>query len=252
MSTPTSLQIPAEHAGQPAPGSLPVRLGQLFFAPGKLFESFREQAPWAGTLVALLGAILCIQLIVFFTVPDDVFADYIRQAIADQGGQVPPDEQLMAGIKIQKMVGVVAGPIMTALSALLSAAVMWVMFTVIAGGKARYGQYMAIVAHAMFIAVVGALVTLPLMLNTGNLEIALSPALFLSEEVKRTTFLYMALNKLDVFNLWTMVVAGIGVAAVNRTRSWPLYSVAMMTVYVLLTAGVSAVLAAVMSSGQPS
>lgn len=248
MSTPTSIQIPAENAAQPAPGSLPARLGQLFFSPGKLFESFREHAPWGGTLLALMGAIVAIQLIVFFGVSDEVFADYFRQAMMDAGQQVPADAQLLQIVKFQKMIGVIVGPIMTAVAAFISAFVMWLMFTTIAGGKAGYGQYMAIVVHGMFIAVVGAVVTLPLLVSTGNLEISLSPALFLAEDVKRNSFLYMALAKLDVFNLWTMAVAGIGVAAVNRTRAWALYAAVLTVVYVLLTAGVPALIAALVGT----
>lgn len=248
MSTPTSIRIPAENAAQPAPGSLPTRLGQLFFAPGKLFESLRDHAPWGGTLLALLGAIVSVQLVVFFAISDEIFADYFRQAMLDAGQQLPPEEQLAQVVKFQKMIGVIVGPVMTGITAFFAAFVMWLMFSVVAGGKAGYGKYMGVVTHVMFIAVVGAVVSLPLMISTGNLEISLSPALFLPEDVKRTSFLYMAMAKLDVFTLWVMAVAGIGVAAVNRTRNWAVYAATLTVVYVLLTAGVPALVAALVGT----
>lgn len=253
MSTPTSLQIPVENAAHPAPGSLPVRIGQLFFSPGKLFESFREHAPWGGTLLAASLAFLAVQVVAMYAlISDQMFADYTRQALIEAGaGQIPPDEQLLQMAKINKIVGVIGAPIGVAVAVFFTSLAAWMMFSVMGGGKARYGQYVAVISHAVFISLLGALVLLPLQTATGQLEMSLSPALFL-DEPDRTSFLFRALDKLSVFTIWSMVVVGIGVAAVNRKKNWALYATALLAVYILFTAGIPTLLGMFLGAAQTS
>lgn len=253
MSTPTSLQIPAENAANPAPGSLPVRIGQLFFSPGKLFESFREHSPWGGTLLTASMAILALQVVAMYVfISDQAFADYIKQSFIEAGAtQLPPDAQLLQMAKMNKMIGVIAGPILTSLMAFFSALVAWVMFSVVGGGNARYGQYLAVIAHCLFISLLGAIVLLPMQVSTGQLELNLSLALLL-DEPNKMSFLFRALDKLSVFTIWSMVVMGIGVAAINRKKGWALYAAALMTVYILVTAGIPTLMGMFFGPGQAS
>lgn len=239
MSTPTSIQIPAENAAHPAPGSLPVRIGQVFFSPGKLFESFREHAPWGGTLLTAALAILVLQVVAMFVlISDQAFADYIKQSLIESGAtQIPTDPQLLQAAKMNKMIGVIVGPIGTAVLVFFSALMAWLMFTVLGGGSARYGQYLAVVAHGFFISLLGAIVLLPMQVATGQLELSLSLALLL-DDPDRTSFLFRVLNTLSVFTIWAVVVIGIGVAAVNRKKNWAVYAAALMAVYILFTAGI--------------
>lgn len=252
MSTPTSLQIPAENAAHPAPGSLPARIGQLFFSPGKLFESFREQAPWGGTLLTASLAILAMQVVAMYVlISDQAFADYIKQSLIEAGAQLPPDAQLLQMAKMNKMIGVIAGPILTSLMAFFSALVVWLMFSVVGGGNARYGQYLAVIVHCLFISLLGAIVLLPMQVSTGQLELNLSLALLL-DEPNKMSFLFRALDKLSVFTIWSMIAIGIGVAAINRKKGWALYTAVLMTVYILVTAGVPTLMGMFFGPGQAS
>jgi hypothetical protein len=257
MSTSTSINAPAETPSvQGPPSSLFSRVGQVFFSPGKLFESFQVEAPWAGALLLILGVVLAVQIAAFFAITDQAFVDYVKQQMVDQGAtQLPPDEMLMQGAKINKMIGIVAGPILTTLQLFFSALVAWLMFSLVGGGKARYPQYVAVIAHAMFIALLGAIVLFPLQIITNQLEMDLSLALVLdrmSMGLDKTSIAHAIASKIEVFNLWTIAVAGIGAAAINRKRGWIGYAGLMFLVYVIFSVGIPQLIKMVMMASQKS
>lgn len=223
MSTP-SVNIPVEAApAAAAPSSLPSRLGKLFFSPGDLGEELRETAPWAGAFGLLLAAIVATQIAAFFLITDQMFVDFFKQMMVEQGAtQLPPDEALMQGAKLQKGIGIVAAPIVMSFTVLFGSFVLWLMFSVVGGGKATFRNYMSAVVHALFISLAGGLLLFPLQLSTGDLDMSLSFALVADRlgGVESGGILSMILGQLEVFKLWSFAVLGILVAAANRWKGW--------------------------------
>lgn len=249
MSTSTTIassETPA--ASQP---SLPGRLAQVFFSPGELFAGFRESAPWGGALLTLVLVIALTAGASFFLVPDQMIADFMKEQMRIGGApQIPPDEMLLQQARIGKAIGAIVGPIMQAIVVFLSAGICSMAFTVLGGGQARFGQYLAIVSHAMFIPLLGALLAVPLQLKTGQLDLAYSLALAAPTlGIEPGGILHHTLKQFDIFMMWGVVVAGIGVAAVNGRRSWVVPSVVLFSIYLFFSVGIPVVIKVITSGG---
>ena len=113
------------------------------------------------------------------------------------------------------------------------------VYSVLLGGEASFKQLFSATAHAQIISAIGALVTLPLILSTGNLRSALSLQL-LAPELDSDGWMYGFLNGLNLFGLWTMVVLGIGVSRIYPKVSAGNAITFLVGVYVLLKAALAA------------
>jgi hypothetical protein len=248
MSTSTTIASPERPAA--ATPSLLSRIVQVFVSPGELFAGFREHAPWGGALGLLLLVIAATAGASFFLVPDQMVVDFMKgQMLASGAPQLPPDEVLMTQAKIGKAMGAIIGPIAQAIIVFLSAGICSLAFSVLGGGQARFGQYLAIVSHGMYIPLLGALLALPLQLKTGELDLAYSLALAAPAlGVEAGTITHHIMKQMDIFFLWALVVAGIGVAAVNGRRSWLTPAAVLFAVYMFFAVGIPVVIKAVTSA----
>ena len=84
---------------------------------------------------------------------------------------------------------------------------------ILLGGEARFKQIVAIVAHASWISVAKMVVTTPLMLSKGSASVSTSLAVLLPAE-RWFTPTGVILGAVDLFNIWTIVLLGMGLAAV--------------------------------------
>ena len=123
--------------------------------------------------------------------------------------------------------------------AFVLAGLMLLLFTVLMSGEAGYGQYLAITVHAFLILAFGALLTFPLQLVQGDLQLQLSLAL-LTPFLDATSVLYRMLHGITIFSLWAVVVTGLGVSKINPRVSWAVASAVLMGLYVVVLAGAAA------------
>ncbi|HET6231909.1 MAG TPA: YIP1 family protein [Longimicrobiaceae bacterium] len=229
-----------------APPPLLSRIGQTFVSPGKLFSTFTEEdSPWGGTLLLLMALIAICVVAQMFIIPQQMWIDFIRSQIVEAGGQAPPDEMLAQAAKTNQVLGVVIGPISQMIVTFLSAGILTLVFSMAMGGVAKFRQYMAVVTHAMFIFLLGLIAIIPLQIQSGDL--ALSPGLhLLAPSLDHKGVLYQILTNLDLFTVWTLVVIGIGVAAINRKRSWYSSAAIVIVLFLVLKVGGALLLHAVM------
>jgi hypothetical protein len=220
-----TLEAPAPVAGYP----LHRRVLDVFVSPGHLFEHFRERTPWVGPLIiAIVAGLLVVMLI-----PQDLFVAQAREAMrgaAQQGAQMPPPEQMATYARVFGSAGVALG---TPIMAFAFAGVLALVFSVIGGGNAGYAQYLAVTTHSFLITSLGGLVTLPVQILRGDLETRLSLVLF-APFLETGTLAYRVLQGLEVFTIWALVVAALGVAVVNRRTSWGSATAILGGAYVLV------------------
>lgn len=204
----TELSIQAEPAGA-APGSLPKRIVDTFFAPVDLFRRFGPKAPWWDVmLVAVVLGTAAMAL-----VPTEVWVQTTRDAMANNPN-AQGDPEAFAGL--QRGIGIGASLVAPWIFLFIQSAILLVIFTMLMGGEATYRQYLAVGAHAALVGALGQLITLPLMIRQGSMQAGISlKALMPGAE----GFLPAFLGAFNVFLVWQVALLAVGAAAVNRGRS---------------------------------
>ncbi len=140
--------------------ALPARLAQVIFSPGALFERLRERPVWLGALLTAVVLSVAANLLI----PEEL----IRQLIMEQ----MPDDADPSGVEtalriagILRLVGPIVFP---PLLAVFLAAVVLLIYNLLAGGEASFAQAMSATSHVLFIPTLGGLLTVPLILAAGG------------------------------------------------------------------------------------
>ncbi|MEE8446956.1 MAG: YIP1 family protein [Gemmatimonadota bacterium] len=201
---------PTADRADPEIPALPARLAQVVFSPGALFERLRERPVWLG---ALLTAVV-LSVVANLLIPEEL----IRQLIMEQ----MPDDADPSGVKtalriagILRLVGPIVFP---PLLAVFLAAVVLLIYNLLAGGEASFAQAMSATSHVLFIPTLGGLLTVPLILAAGDAQVTLGLHL-LVPGLDPEGFAYHFLHGLNFFGLWAAVVLGIAVSRIYRRRS---------------------------------
>ena len=200
----------AEKITHPRPSSLPVRTVEVFFTPGKLFESLRDNPAWFGALL-VGGALTVVSMLL---IPQELWVSAAREQLIQRGQEVPPGLAATAGI--MRMAALVGGSLFWFVWAFLLAGILTLVFAFVLGDRGRYAQYLSVVSHALLIGAVGGLLMVPLRILQQDPSLNLSVgtfALFLQEG-----YAFRVLKLLDLFGLWGYGVMAVGVTKVDPQR----------------------------------
>jgi hypothetical protein len=227
---------PAAPPVQPEPnaGSFPRRVVDTFISPVALFSRFGSRPPWVD--VMLVSTV--IMVLAFVLIPGDVWMATMEDAMRQRGQELPAGANPETMLAAQRIGGIVGAVIMLWLFLPIQAGLMVLIFSVVMGGKATFRQYLSVVAHAGLVGAVGALAALPITLQKGIMTQGITLAA-LAVGMDPDSFVYQFLNAWNVFQIWQLVLMGLGAAALNRRIG------AGTAVGVLL--GVYAVIAAVIA-----
>ena len=187
------------------------RVVQVFLSPGELARGLREKPVWG--LVLLLGGVLVGASVAL--IPQEVWLQMMREQAAERGQPLP--QGFGTAGTLFRVTSVVGGVLGWFLWAFLLAGVVTFVFAFALGDEGRYRQYLAVVSHALLIAGVGALLTVPLKIAQSDPTLTLSLgtfAVFLEEG-----YFYRVLRILDLFGLWGYAVMAVGVSQIDPRRS---------------------------------
>lgn len=219
-------QPPLESAGEtPRPSNLFVRIGQVFFSPGALFESLRARPVWIDVMIVLLVATIASQVLI----PEERYREIFMQ-------QMPPDsdpedaERLMGFLR---QWGIAVAAIWLPLATATIAGFISLAYNVILGGEARFSQLFSAVAHSLLILTAGGFVVLGLLIAGGE-QVVLSPALLLPE--LGDGYIARFLSRINVFAVWTCVVLGIAISKFYPKRTAFGGTTYLLVLYLALTA----------------
>ena len=216
-------------APEPTPDlpSLPVRIAQVFFSPGELFERLKAQPAWIGALVTLIVVSLIVQILF----PEEL----LRQLVIDQLGEEADQAQIDSAMRLAGTLRFVGPVVITPVVAVLLAGLVLLIWNLILGGQASFSQAMSVVTHTLFIPTLGGILTVPLMIAANDATIALGLHLAvpgLDEE----GFLYRFLKGLNLFSIWGAIVMGIGVSKLYPKTSAGSAALTLLSIYVVYRA----------------
>lgn len=198
-----------EEAGPP---SLPRRLLDTLFSPGKMAREVAEHPRWVGALL------LCMALIALSTwlTPPELFAEMQRRAALDRGVEVPPMTDRT--LRTIHLVSVFGGALAFAVMSFVLTGLYTVIFAFVLGDEGRFKQYLGMFAHAAFIPALISVPLVPLRIAAEDPQFSLnlaSFALFL-----QGGYLLNVLRLMDLTQIWSTLVVAMGVRAIDPRRSF--------------------------------
>jgi len=206
-------------------------LWEVFTGPGKFFDRLKDDP---RILVPWIAMILMGVLYSFFL--RDIMAQTQIEAARAQGREIP--DAAIGFVKISVMVGM---PVMMVIGPLIVAAITLFFTNVIFSLRTKFSHLLSVVLYAGIINLVGLLLTVPLVLQKGSMDVSFSPAVLVADQGIQS-FAYQALAQFNVFNIWQIVVAGIGFRYICRTTSNKGYTIAVLSygIIILVSIGMAA------------
>ncbi|HET9837630.1 MAG TPA: YIP1 family protein [Candidatus Angelobacter sp.] len=235
MSSPTSptqqpTPYPPAVTPEPAgPGlSEPQRLINVFFDPKKTFTDIKRNPSWwvpwlLASIFALVPGILVVQKVDLHRFMEQQIE---RSPAAQRRLENLTPEQRAKGIDIN--VGFIKGtiyayPVLNLVKGLIIAAILMVVFNFFLAAEVPFQRAMAVVFYSYIPFIVySVLLTVSLLVasDPNSIEIGnpmpTNPAFFMDPTGNR--FLYSIAASLDIFNIWTVVLFGLGFSAASNNR----------------------------------
>ena len=200
-----------------------VRIGQVFFSPGALFEALRARPVWLDVAILLIVLSAASQ----FLIPEERYRElFMSQMPPDTD---PADAERMMGFLRQW--GIAFAVVWLPIACAVVAGVLSMAYNVVLGGEARFRQLFSAVMHSFVILTAGGFVVLALILLGGE-QAVISPAL-LFPDLGDGYFARLA-YRVNVFALWTAAVLGIAVSKLYPKRSASGATIYLLVLYFIL------------------
>ena len=194
-----------------SPPPLPRRVVMVVTSPVELFERLKERPVALGAMVLgafLVGAAAAV-------LPVELMQEVFREQMIEAGQD--PGEMSATAARVAWVFAVFGPLLFWPLLAVITAGVYTVIFLFLFGYEGSFRQLLSISAHALLVAALGTLLIAPLRVMTGDPQLTLSVGSFFF--FLPDGFLLRFLELLDLFNLWTYFLVGIGAAVVDGSRS---------------------------------
>jgi hypothetical protein len=214
------------------PADLPRRVVQTFIAPATLFRHFGGAAPWIGPLLISVA----VAALVVVLAPTESFVAMLDGATDRRGNPVTLTSSAEEIARTGRVYGVLVTLVRQTLAAFVAAGILTVLFSTLLRGEGRFRQYLAITTHVLLITALGSLVALALAGALGAEMTGVTPALLLPSP-DPLIVIHRVLAGVDLFTLWALAVAGLGVSVVSPGRSWSSAAGILVGAYLLLAIG---------------
>jgi hypothetical protein len=235
-----------------APLSQVERIVDTFVAPSKTFMDVRRSASWWLPYII----IVLVSWALAFGVSQKVgWSQLVENTIrenpktADKLANAPPDAAAMTRkfMEIGFKVPFYGSPIFSFVAFAFVALILWVTINFGFGGKSNFWQVYCVVTYAWLITCLKSLLALVVLYIgksgdsfTLDSMVGTNPGYFIDTPGALKTLL----TSFDIFSIWTMIVVGIGLAIVAKTKrsagliavfGWFALVVILHTAYVALT-----------------
>lgn len=228
MAAAPVLPPPPVPAPEPAPLSEGARIVNTFIAPSKTFGDLRRNASWWGPWLL----ISIVSLVFIWSMGKQVgFEQISKNQIshskrADQFDKLPADQQArQLSISSKIIAGFGYGsPALILFYFLIETLAFWLTFKVALGAETSFKQGYAIVMYAALPSTIGAILGTISMFAGINPEgfdisnpVGTNLAYYLDPDTTAKFVRGMA-SSLDIINLWTIVLLGVGFACTSRVK----------------------------------
>jgi len=198
--------------------SIVQKIVGIFTAPAKAFASIDLSPSW----IIPLTLILAVNLVFVYFANDIILEETLVQqeeAMMERGMDAEQIDAALTQVESWTPISVwvlsIIGP--PIILAIVSGVFLFVG-NVILGGKTSFKKVLSVTAWSWLIFSLAGLVMLPLVLSQETMQISFSLATFMSEESKNT-FLYLFLQKIEVFTIWWIAVYSIGLGVIYKTKT---------------------------------
>jgi Yip1 domain len=249
--TASALTEAPEPTPEPQTLSQVERVVNTFIEPSKTFADIKRNRSWwlPFLILAVLSYVFCfaaVQHVGWESLTTNVLKSQPRNA-ERLDKATPAGQAQMLAVTKGFMVGFMVGsPVVILVVNALIALLLWAGFAFVLGGSTTYGEMFAVAIFAALpnalnslIAIVTVFASDPQGYNL-NLPSPANLAYFLSTD--SAAWLLSIAKSLDVFSLWSLVLAGFGGAIVSKVK--PLRGVLLVLVvwilYVLVKTGIAA------------
>lgn len=204
--------------------SLPARLIDAIISPGRMARTVADNPKWVG---AMLVCAVLLSLSVAL-LPYELMQDMQRRVMIQSGR---PVQEIPANVQtIIRLVSIFAGGIGFAVLAFVGAAVTTFIFAFVLGDEGTYKQYLAVGVHAAIIPTLAAILYIPMRVAGGDPQLTINLGTFLP--FLPDGFVHNVFRAMDISQVWSSLVAAMGIHAIDRRRSFA--SAAAIQLVVLL------------------
>lgn len=222
----------------------------VFAVPSEAFEGIRTSptraSVWVVPLIVLIIVTSLFSVMIFTNETLKMqFTDSQNQRLQERvtSGQITQEQADQQLDGMEKMGGMMIafGIIGTVLSMSViffaAALVLWLVGKFVLKAEGGYGKYLELYGASAWIGIVGAIVTLLMMVGVGSMYASPSAALAVLSEFKPTDTTHRLLSSLNIFSIWQFVVLGIGLARYSQKPSGTGITVAavLWVVWTLIT-----------------
>ena len=198
--------------------SIVQKIVGIFTAPAKTFASIDLSPSW----IIPLALILAVNLVFVYFANDIILEETLVQqeeAMVERGMDAEQIDAALTQVESWTPISVwvlsmIGPPIILA----IVSGVFLFVGNVILGGKTSFKKVLSVTAWSWLIFSLAGLVMLPLVLSQETMQISFSLATFMPEESKNT-FLYLFLQKIEVFTIWWIVVYAIGLGVIYKMKT---------------------------------
>ena len=191
---------------------LPRRLLDTFFSPGKMVEAVALEPKWVG---ALLVSIVLVAISTAL-IPPEMFAEVQGRAALQRGISPPP--MSADTLRLIRIFSVAGGALAIAIISFVMTGLYTLVFAFILGDEGTYRQYLALMVHAAVIPALFSIGLVPLRIETGDPQFALSVGSFLV--FLEPGYVLNVFRLLDLTQLWSSAVVALGIHQIDRRRSF--------------------------------
>lgn len=210
--------------------SLPRRALMVFVSPAALFDRLGEEPVWLDVMVLVAALSLASTLLV----PEELVREAMMQQ-APEGTDAAEIDRMAGFVRTSGMVAAVVGPLFVAA---VVAGASHLVFTLVLGGRGTYRKLFSAASHMMLVPTVGALLTVPLILATGDVQTTLALHL-LAPGLETGSYPYRLLHGLNLFGIAGAAVMGLAVGRLYDRRSTGSAVAVMLGLYLVLKAAMA-------------
>lgn len=236
------------------PMSFTEKMVNIFASPGELYENVRDTGPtrsnWViPAIILVIASVLMTQLMLSNASLVDQLDRTMRQAMEKslEGRNLPPEQMERAQQQIDQayeytkpgstwfMVLSTVGPLVWTFITLFGLGLAyWLVGKSAMGASAPYMKVVEVVGLTFFIGTLEVIVTTLLMYAMDSIHASPGVGLFV-KDFDVTNKLHLAMSKVNIFTLWTLVITSIGLSKLFR-RDLPKVLVLVFALWILYSA----------------
>lgn len=218
------------------------KLINIFTNPTKTFQELDQRPAWIAPVIL---SILIMAILTQISLP--VIMEGQKEKILSNPSFTDEQRAMMeqyfvlnTGTRIKAAATqIIATPIVY----LIFAGIFYLVGSVFLGGDTNYKKVLSLTSWSWLILTLYAIVTIPIAISKGSMDISLSPALLLSADAIGTKF-HTFLSKLDFFTIWFLAVFATGFGYIYKFSTAKAYTAVgvLWAIWIALSVALSGVL----------